>query len=255
MLTNYKITFSYDGSQFFGSQKQKNLRTVQSELEYSVNKLFKNIDNIILSGRTDTGVHAIKQVFNFKSDLKIPLENLKYALNNLLPNDIRISIIESVDSSFHSRFSAISRQYKYLFTTDDLPVNYQNYISYFKGDVDIKVIHSFFNFIKGEHYFDIFKKNGSNENTTFRNILDTNIYVEEYKVLTELKKTIRLYTVEITANSFLYRMVRNIMGLLFEILNNKITLDEFYEAFKNRKKTFNFTSATPQGLYLNKIEY
>ena len=255
LLTNYKIVFSYDGTHFLGSQKQKNLRTVSSEFEFALNTIFKDIEKIIFSGRTDTGVHANEQVLNFKSSLTIATDKLKYALNNVLPKDIFITEVFHVDEHFNSRFSVKSRQYQYIFTTDELPVYLKSYVSHYSLNVDNILITKYLSLINGQHYFDIFRKIGSAEKTTLRNVIKTNFFSEQYKVLTDSEKHIRLYKIEITANSFLYRMVRNVVGCLFEILNNKITLEEFEEAFKNRQKQFNFASASPQGLYLNKIEY
>lgn len=254
MLTNYKVHISYDGSYFHGSQKQPFLNTVQGVIEDTLSIFFDDIQKVIFSGRTDTGVHANEQVFNFYSMLKIPPQNLQYALNNLVQH-ISVNQIEYVPLDFNARFSAKSRQYVYVFTDEVIPVNLCNYISFFNGTVDKNLVYNFLEIISGSHFFDIFKKQGSETNSTFRTIYSTQFSEDEFKVLTDSRKNIKIYKIEIIGNSFLYRMVRNIIGCLFNILNKKITIEEFKNSFVKRKKLFNYIPADACGLYLDKIVY
>ncbi len=254
MLTNYKVHISYDGSYFHGSQKQPFKPTVQGVVEDRLNIFFEDIQKVIFSGRTDTGVHANEQVFNFYSMRMIPPKNLQYALNNELDH-VRVDKIEYAPLDFNARFSAKYRHYVYVFTDEVIPVNLTNYISFFNGVIDTNLVHKFLEIISGSHYFDIFKKEGSKTTSTFRTLYSTYFSADEFKVLTDLKKNIKIYKIEIIGNSFLYRMVRNIIGCLFNILNNKITIEEFNDSFIKRKKLFNYTPADACGLYLDKIVY
>ena len=254
MSTNYKVHISYDGSYFRGSQKQPLLTTVQGVIEENLNIFFDDVEKVIFSGRTDTGVHANEQVFNFYSKLKIPPKNLQNALNKMLDH-ITVNKIEYASLDFNARFSSKSRHYVYLFTDQAIPVILCDYISFFNGIIDESLVNNFLEIISGSHYFDIFKKEGSKSNSTFRTIYSTYFSSEEFKVLTDLKKNIKIYKIEIIGNSFLYRMVRNIIGCLFNILNKKITIEEFNDSFIKRKKLFNYSPADACGLYLDKIVY
>lgn len=104
-MVQIKMTVQYDGTNYHGWQKQKNEKTIQSVIEEAVSKIFEKPIKIRGAGRTDTGVHALGQVATFKSNVKMPLNTLKKALNSLLPKDIRIIELEEVDESFHPQYS------------------------------------------------------------------------------------------------------------------------------------------------------
>ena len=109
----YKCICSYDGSLFHGFQVQEGLRTVQSEIETTLKNVLKSDIVIYASGRTDASVHAIGQVFHFDCELDMTASQMKRAINSYLPKDIFIKEVEIVDEAFHSRFSAVSKEYHY----------------------------------------------------------------------------------------------------------------------------------------------
>ena len=117
-MRNIKISYSYDGSDFYGFQRQPDKRTVQGEIERVLNIILKKEVNLITAGRTDRGVHARMQVSNFiiDSTLTIPLENLQRAVNKLLPSDISIFDIDEEDMSFNARYMPKARAYEYIIT-------------------------------------------------------------------------------------------------------------------------------------------
>ena len=122
------MTIQYDGTNLFGWQTQNSERTVQGEIERALQKIFKNQDiNLIGSGRTDSGVHALAQVANIKIDSKINEEDLCNAINGNIKNDIYILRCEEVDNKFNSRFSAIKREYEYRLSNIYSPINRNNY--------------------------------------------------------------------------------------------------------------------------------
>ncbi|MDE7079625.1 MAG: tRNA pseudouridine(38-40) synthase TruA, partial [Clostridia bacterium] len=112
-MARYKLTLCYDGSEYYGFQRQPNLPTVQSALEEALATRFQ--ENIIVqaSGRTDAGVHAIAQVVHFDTDKEFDASTFGYSLNTLLPKDIAITSCEKVNDSFHARFDAKSKTYLY----------------------------------------------------------------------------------------------------------------------------------------------
>ena len=113
---NILLVFSYNGSKFYGYAKQPNKRTVQEEVESCLSRLFNTEIKINASGRTDAKVHAIRQYANFhieENQLKFDIENLKYRLNKMLPNDIYILEAKEVENEFHARFAAILKVYEY----------------------------------------------------------------------------------------------------------------------------------------------
>ena len=109
----YLIRFSYDGSNFYGYQKQPNKRTIQGELENVLSRISKEKISISASGRTDSFVHAINQYAHFDMNLDIPTDSLKKAINSLITGDIYVKEVKKVDSNFHARFSVIKKEYVY----------------------------------------------------------------------------------------------------------------------------------------------
>src|SRR5579863_9056244 len=112
-MRNIRLIISYDGTDFFGWQRQPNVPTIQSALETALEKILTEKITLYGSGRTDAGVHALNQVANFKTTSAIPRENLLKALNNLLPLSVRIKKVEDVAESFHARHDANSKIYRY----------------------------------------------------------------------------------------------------------------------------------------------
>ncbi|MBC7195567.1 MAG: tRNA pseudouridine synthase A, partial [Caldisericia bacterium] len=114
MIKNIKLTIMYDGTNFFGTQKNKNLRTVEGVLENSLYKILKKETKITFASRTDRGVHAIGQVANFIFDTEIPGDRFKYILNDKLPQDIRIKNSEEVNIEFNARFNSKGKIYFFI---------------------------------------------------------------------------------------------------------------------------------------------
>ncbi len=217
--------------------------------------MFKDLEKLFFSGRTDTGVHACNQSINFYSNILIkPIHIKKYV--NKLKHPIKVNQVSFVGSRFNARKSAKKREYQYLFTNEDVPI----YLNKFVENVDFKlrmpIINAFLECLVGEHDFSMFKKEGSQSKTSIRTIYNASCEVFNYKVLTDHDKTIIIYNVKIIGNAFLYRMVRNIIGCLFEILNPKsnLNLERFIHNFEKRKKVI-YKPANARGLHLNKIYY
>ena len=120
-MFNYKLTIQYDGTQYAGWQIQANALTIQGVISKSIEQILQKEINLIGSGRTDSGVHALGQVANFVLGSELDLFKFKYSLNSVLPDDISITNVESVDEKFHARFSAKRRSYIYLISNQKSP--------------------------------------------------------------------------------------------------------------------------------------
>src|SRR3989339_1942505 len=129
-MNNYKLIIQYDGTNYAGWQIQSNAATVQQKIVDAIEVILKEKINLIGSGRTDTGVHALGQVANFRTENELDLYKFRYSLNSILPNDISVLKMESVNESFHARFDAKNRSYIYLFCDHKSPF-YNNYSYYF----------------------------------------------------------------------------------------------------------------------------
>ena len=239
---NIKITLSYDGSLYYGSQIQPDFITIHSKLLEVLNTI--NINTTLnFSGRTDKGVHAFKQVVSCKipsywSDLK----KLQIVLNKQLSNSIQIRNIQNVENTFHARFSAKKREYRYLLTDKKLSVFNSNYMSYY-SQINEKKINSALKILQGKHDFEFFSKKGSDPHSTVREIYNITLY--KYK---------DIYVLKFTANSYLRSQIRMIVDFIMKISSGKLNLSDL-EKQLSKKELISWTLAPSNGLYLSKIHY
>jgi len=239
---NIKITISYDGFHYQGSQRQPNKRSVEDKL-IEVFKILNIEPKITLSGRTDKEVHATGQVFN----IIIPpywsnLEKLKKVLNYKLPLSIRVKSIQKVDDNFHSRFHAKKRVYRYIVSTKEITPFLANYVTFVKKIDEEKIKEAIKLFI-GVHDFEYFHKKGSDKENLVREIFDTKFY--KYR---------DFYVFKFEANSYLRSQIRFMVGFLLKISDGKLTKDDLKEQL-DRKSFINKTTAPASGLYLSRVKY
>ncbi|MDM5271162.1 tRNA pseudouridine(38-40) synthase TruA [Sulfurovum sp. zt1-1] len=237
-----KAVITYDGSAFFGFQRQKSTKeTVTSDIEHALKSL--KIDSEITgSGRTDRGVHATGQVIHF--DLPSywnNLEKLKLSLNRKL-NAIAIKHIAKVDDDFHARFSAKKRLYRYVFKTQPPSVFEKNYISYY-DQFDKTVLQKALNCFIGQHDFKYFHKTGSDTHTTVRTI-----YQAKYR------EKDNYHFIYFEANGFLRSQVRMMIESAMQCAKGEMQLSQLQEQLAGIKK-YNHRLAPPEGLYLARILY
>jgi tRNA pseudouridine38-40 synthase len=237
-----KLTISYDGTSFSGSQIQPDQPTIQSKLQEVL--LILNIDtNLEFSGRTDRGVHAFRQVISctipsFWKDLK----KLKETLNRLLPSSIFVRDIVGVEDDFHARFSATKREYRYLISSKKLTPFNSNYLSYY-DTIDVVKIKSALEVFKGVHDFEYFSKKGSDPISTIRQIYDIKFY--KYK---------DIYVLNFKANSYLRSQIRMMVDFIMKISSGKLNIDDLKKQL-NKEELISWTLANESGLYLSKIYY
>lgn len=244
-MKNIKLTYSYDGSGFYGFQRQNRERTVQGEIEKLLKKFLKEEVNLTSSGRTDRGVHALTQVSNFKSNTPIPAENFRYMLNRKLPEDIIILKSEEVEDDFHSRHSAISRSYLYIIKNKkDYNIYDRNYVTYVDYDIDEKELEEVLFPLVGVHNFESFRTADCGAEHAVREMQEIRVYREDEKIMVYIK-----------ANAFVKSMVRIIMGSALAVCKGIRDKDYIIKKIENPNSLDEKLVASPKGLYLNEIVY
>lgn len=242
-MPNYKAIAEYDGTRYSGWQRQKNANSVQSEIENSFNILLKKPVQIIGAGRTDSGVHALNQVFNFKLENEIDIDKTLKSVNAILPDDISIKKIEMVDDNFHSRFSASGRVYKY-YVINRKDIFHQKYAWYLPWKINFERLKEVETLFLGRHYFRAFCK-APNEVDNF------NCFV--FRSIWDLEEDYYVYTIE--ADRFIHGMVRGIVGCMIEYNYEKISLNEIENLINFENNSVNPKWAPPKGLFLSEVKY
>ncbi|WCA22291.1 tRNA pseudouridine(38-40) synthase TruA [Candidatus Phytoplasma oryzae] len=242
-MFNYKLILSYDGTDYFGYQKQPFLKTIQNVLENSLFKMTKQNILTFASSRTDKGVHALGQVVNFKTDFFIESLILKKSLNNILPMNIRIISAEIVDNSFHSRHSAKSKIYKYVFSKKKLDV-FNCRFQLYCPQIDFSIIDKAIKLIKGQQNFLLFTSNKDKNKSTIRYI---------FKVFS--KETKKNYCLFFHGKSFLKQMILFLVGFLIKIGKKEKNILDLKNMLNLKSKQKLPFVANPCGLYLKKIFY
>lgn len=238
----YLMTFSYDGNNYYGYQKQNDKITIQETIEKEISKILNKKTSISASGRTDSSVHAINQKAHFDGDI-IDINKFKHSLNSLLPNDIYIKSIEQVSNDFHARFNVKKKEYEYKINIGEYNVFDRNHIYQYNNKLDINLMKEVLTHIKGTHNFRSFTKNDI-EKDFVRTIYEANI---------ELKNNI-IY-INLIGSGFLRYMVRNIVGLLIEVGSSKKSITEVPNIINAKDRKEAGITAPPQGLYLKNVEY
>ena len=237
------MKIGYNGRGYCGWQKQVNKKTIQGVLEDTMKKILNMDVEVVGSGRTDTDVSAICQVAHFDVDRVIP-RGLAGHINSLLPNDIRVLDIELAKDSFHARFNAKLKTYKYYFYTGKVNNPYYDmFAHHVKYQLDYSTMQKSIKCLIGEHDFTSFCSVDTDVKSKVRTIKNV-----------ELVKNGELYELSITGNGFLYNMVRIIVGTLIDIGRRKITMG-IDEIINKKERRFAGVTAPAKGLVLYNVEY
>lgn len=247
----YKCICSYDGRDYCGWQRQGDeensptiKRSIQSLLEEAISKLYRQSIQIHGSSRTDAGVHALAQVFHFDAEIEIPIKNMLKALNKLLPSDIIINYIEPVREDFHSRYDVVEKTYRYVVNTGSKNVFSVHYEYSYARRVDVERLQRLIPLFLGKKDYGALMASGSDKTSSVREIKSLKIWGEGEKVF-----------FEITADGFLYHMIRIIVGAFLAYNEGKYSIPEFERAlFEKNRNVFSKTVAAC-GLYLCDIKY
>lgn len=257
-MKNIKLTIQYDGRAYHGSQIQPKVPTIQGEIEKGLSKLFNKTIETFFAGRTDSGVHSYGQVANFIADFSIPIQNIKKAANNLLPDDIYICQVEEMPLDFHARFSPSTKKYIYkLFVSEDKNLFSKDYYYNLNHCLDFEAMVSASKYLIGYHDFKSFATTGSSAMTTNREIFDIRLSEDtiERNFALPFYNNGKLITIEIHGNGFLYNMVRIIAGTLVEVGLGRIASSKIPVIIDGRDRTLAGHVAPAQGLYLKEIIY
>jgi len=244
-MNNYKLTIQYDGTNYSGWQIQENAVTVQQKIRDGINLILREKVNLIGSGRTDTGVHALGQVANFQSEQEIDLYKFTYSLNSILPADISITNSEKVELDFHSRFSAKTRSYLYLLAHKKSPF-YKNYSMEYAELSAQQILHlkKISEVFLGENDFTSFSR--KNDEVINKICKVKNIHWRRTGIFT-------LFYIE--ADRFLHGMVRTIVGTLLYARKNNFDESYLKEIIQNKERESAGQAAIAKGLFLYKVRY
>ena len=244
-MKRVKLTVAYDGTNYCGWQVQPNGITVQEALNQCLSEFSgENIETIGAS-RTDAGVHALGNVAVFDTEMRMPGDKFSFALNQRLPEDIRIQKSEEVDADFHPRYVKSQKTYEYRILNCRFPIPTERFYSHFTYiPLDVDKMKEAASYLIGEHDFKSFCGTGAQVKTTVRTVKEI-----------QIEKSGDRITIRITGEGFLYNMVRIIAGTLMDIgggLYLPEKMKEILEA-KDRKKAG--PTAPARGLTLMKIQY
>lgn len=240
---NIIMKVKYVGGAYSGWQKQVNARTVQQEIEEAIFKATGRKTELIGSGRTDSGVHALGQVANFHVETRIDPEKINHALNYYLPPDIRIMKSMRCPDEFHARFDAKKKTYCYRINVNSVESPFERGLAYFVGrELDRPAMREAAKRFVGEHDFSAFRSEGSSSKSTVRTVYDCEVDGEG-----------DIISIRITGNGFLYNMVRIIAGTLVEIGKGKSFSME--ELFRSGDRSKAGHTAPAPGLFLEKVYY
>ena len=244
-MRNIKLTIEYDGKDFNGWQKQPNKLNIQGEIERAIESITGEKVELIASGRTDAGVHAIGQVANFKTNSNIAIDKIPIAINSLVKNSIRIQNAEEVDEKFHSRYNCKKKTYRYVIDNSKYgSAIYRNIAYHIPTPLNVEEMKKAIKYFEGEHDFKAFKSSGTSGKNSVRNIYSANIVTEGTSI-----------GIDLTGNGFLYNMVRIIVGTLVEVGLGKIKAEDIPSIIESKDRTKSGKTLPPQGLMLVKVDY
>ncbi|MCO5467163.1 tRNA pseudouridine(38-40) synthase TruA [Enterococcus faecium] len=247
-MVRYKAIIAYDGTNFNGFQKQPNGRTVQEEVEKTLQKMANGKEITVFgSGRTDAGVHAIGQVIHFDYPEERPLERMRFALDTQSPEDIAVRQVEIVSGEFHARYLVKEKTYQFRVDIGKPRSPFRrHYASYYPYPLDLGKIQRALPDLLGTHDFTSFCASGSSIEDKVRTIYEAKMEVNETK--DELLFTFR-------GNGFLYKMIRILVGTLLKIGNGRLPEDSIPAIIAKKDRNAAGPTAHPEGLYLYEVKY
>lgn len=239
------LTVAYDGTEYCGWQIQSNGNTIEAQLNQHLSALLN--ENIVVSGasRTDSGVHALCNLAIFDTEARIPADKISYALNQRLPEDIRIQKSEEVEQSFHPRFVKTKKTYEYRIYNNTFPNPvYRQYSHFSYQTYHIDKMKEAAAYFIGEHDFKSFCAKGSQVETTVRTIYSC-----------EVRKEDSMIVITVCGNGFLYNMVRIIAGTLMQAGDGTINPLDIMKILEKKDRAFAGPTAPAKGLMLVDYEF
>ncbi len=241
----YAACIEYDGSAYFGWQYQDHAPSVQGDVESAISKVANHPVKVTCAGRTDTGVHGIGQIIHFESDAKRAIDSWHFGTNSNLSSSAVMRWIKPVDESFHARFSAGARRYRYIVLNRGTRTAILNKrVSWHRRALNHESMHIASQYLLGEQDFTSLRAAGCQAKHAVRTIHDISVSREGDFIYLDVK-----------ANAFLYHMVRNIAGTLFAVGEGKQPADWVPELMQKKNRDQAGATAPPGGLYFVHVDY
>ena len=240
------LCIEYDGKNYFGWQEQKDPNTVQGKIQEAIFKFSQEKIKLFVAGRTDAGVHATGQIAHFDTKVSRSEDKWVFGLNTYLPEDIKIKFVKFVDDNFHARFSAVSRSYRYVIYNNKVKpcINRNKVAWYFLKNLDENKMQNAAKSLIGVMDFSCFRSAHCQSRSPIRKINDIIITRENDFIY-----------IDINANSFLYNMVRNIVGSLVLVGSGEKNINWLKDLLSSKNRNFAGKQFPAKGLYLVNIEY
>ena len=253
-MAKFKVVVAYQGTEFCGWQRQKSTKkpSIQETIEKALSEILTEKANIVGSGRTDSGVHALRQVFVFQSGVSRSPENIQKGLNGLLPESVRILEVKKVPGRFHPRYDVKEKAYRYLIQNG--PVSnplLAPYTWFFPERLDVKKMQRAASCLEGEHDFAAFQDSGRKANNSVRTVF----HLKSERLPDSIFSTKGLIAVTIIADGFLYKMARNIVGTLIEVGRGKMEPMRVKAILNSGDRRLAGPTAPACGLTLLSIKY
>jgi tRNA pseudouridine38-40 synthase len=243
-MPRFKLVLEYAGTRYSGWQIQKNARTIQGELRRVVSQVTKKSDfEIYGSGRTDAGVHALGQAAHLDVETRMTPENLRLALNDLLPADIHVLSLTRADKGFHARHDAVARSYLYQISRRRTAFG-KPYVWWIKDDLSVARMRSAARLFRGMN--------------DFRSFTDPKIETGSTKVLLQevaMAESGALVLIRIVGSHFLWKMVRRVVGVLVEVGRGSMTESDVRGLLTTKSGAPAPLTAPPSGLFLERVFY
>ena len=239
------LGIEYQGTNYYGWQRQENVRSIQEQLENALSIIANEKIEIFCAGRTDSGVSGTGQVVHFETSAVRPDKAWTFGTNANLPDDIAVTWTKKVDDEFHARFSAMARRYRYILYCDKLrPAILHGGITHCYLELDAEKMHQAGQYLLGEHDFSSFRAAQCQSNTPWRNVHHLSVTrIGQYII------------VDIQANAFVHHMVRNIVGSLIEVGAGKESIEWMKWLLEQKNRQLAAPTAKPDGLYLVDVIY
>lgn len=239
------LMVEYDGSQYHGWQAQTGLRTVQSALESSLSRVADQDVSVVCAGRTDTGVHATNQIIHFDCDKERNIRAWIHGANSFLPKDVCVRWGREMPETFHARYSALSRSYRYVIHNVTVrPALFRGNVTWQYRQLDHRLMQEASQALLGEQDFTSFRAIECQSKTPMRNVHHL-----------QVTRKGDLVVIDITANAFLHHMVRNIAGTLIAVGSLRKPVAWVEEVLRAKDRKLGAETAPPYGLYLVGVTY
>ncbi len=241
----YALGIEYDGKNYCGWQRQNHSPSIQEKLENALSKIAAEPIQVVCAGRTDTGVSATNQVVHFETDKVRKDVAWTLGVNTNLPSDIAVKWVKEVDESFHARFSATARRYRYIIYNNPLrPAILSSGVTFQHQPLDEKKMHQAAQALVGKHDFTSFRTVHCQSHSPVRTMHHVNVTRQGNYVILDVK-----------GNAFLHHMIRNIAGSLMRVGQSIETIEWVSEVLAAKNRCVAGMTAPANGLYFVDVDY